>query len=811
MLKNVKILIKNIKINIYNTIMTYLIIVESPSKCKKIEEYLGTQYKCIATKGHFRNLKNLKSIKTKTNFEPIFEMDEKKLEHISKIRPIIESYHPSKILLATDDDREGEAISWHICQVFNLPLSTPRIIFHEITKVALEKAVHTPTKINMNLVFSQHSRQILDMIVGFKISPFLWKYLYNNKTKSLSAGRCQTPALKLVYENDIKKIDHIETKYKTFGTFFNHKFELNYEFLLETDLVVFLEKSLNFEHYRIHIVPKKDSIHNSPTPFNTSALLQSVSSHLHYSPKHTMSLCQELYQKGHITYMRTENTKYSGQFITEVSQYIKTNYNENYLGNLSKVEESINGVNPHEAIRVTNLNVLSVDDEKLNTLYGFIRKNTIESCMANAIYNISLIEIDAPESPLKKYVHTIEIPKFVGWKRYSMSQTSETEIQERETSKLFFFQSITPTSIIKPTRIESIVSIQKLFQHYTESSLIKKLEDLGIGRPSTFATIVETIQDRGYVKKQNIEGSLLTCNEYEIESGHLVKVLRNKVFGNEKNKLVITPVGILTIEFLISHFNELFSYDYTKQMEMSLDDTFMGEESDLEKKRETICKECYKQIQIFSKNLSKIEKKTYPIGDSGYEVVFQQFGASLKRVLEDGTIEYKSVNQGLKVDLQRLETGEYTLDELIEIKNDSLGEYEGHPMKIKNGKYGPYVEWGSSRESIKSIKKPLNEISLNDIIEMFQLKQEHINGDAPRSRPKMPTIKTINPNILKFINNDLSIRKNVKTGNPYIFYKREDMTKPEFFSLQKFATHFMDCDVKVLKEWIMSTYIKNKN
>jgi DNA topoisomerase-1 len=192
--------------------------------------------------------------------------------------------------------------------------------------------------------------------------------------------------------------------------------------------------------------------------------------------------------------------------------------------------------------------------------------------MASAIYNVSLIEIDAPgESPSKKYVHTIEIPKFLGWKRYSTSPTTETEIQKRETAKLFYFQSISPNTIIKPTKIESLVSVQKTIQHYTESSLIKKLEDLGIGRPSTFATIVESIQSRGYVKKQDIKGVTIKCNEYEIESDRLVKVVREKVFGNEKNKLVITPVGILTVEFLISHFNELFSYDYTKQMEDELD------------------------------------------------------------------------------------------------------------------------------------------------------------------------------------------------------------------------------------------------
>jgi hypothetical protein len=216
-------------------------------------------------------------------------------------------------------------------------------------------------------------------------------------------------------------------------------------------------------------------------------------------------------------------------------------------------------------------------------------------------------------------------------------------------------------------------------------------------------------------------------------------------------------------------------------------------------------------VKTLSKPLLGIEKKTYPIGDSGYDLVFQQFGASLKRVLGDGTIEYKTVKKGLSIDLQRLSKGEYNLDELIEIKEDILGEYEGKEMKIKTGMYGPYVEWDSLRESIKSIKKPLNEISLNDVVEMLESKKGvEVDGNTSRNRPKMPTVKTTGPNILKSITNDLSVRKNVKTGEPYIYYMKKGMTKPRFFSLQKYKDTYLECDVKVLKEWIFQTYIRKK-
>jgi DNA topoisomerase-1 len=787
---------------------SFLLIVESPSKCKKIEEYLGSNYKCIATMGHFRTLKNLKSIQTKTNFEPMFEMDDGKKEYIMKLKPIIESYVPVNILLATDDDREGESIAWHICQVFHLPIDTPRILFHEITKKALEDAVSHPTTINMNLVYSQHSRQILDMMVGFKISPFLWKYLYNNKTKSLSAGRCQTPALKLVYENDTLNTKELEMKYKTNADFFDTIFTLNHDFTEETELVRFLEKSLTFKDYTLSVSPKKESVHKAPRPFNTSSMLQSVSSMLHYSPKQTMKLCQELYQNGYITYMRTENTKYSEQFIRQASQYIQLHFNEHYIGDITQIQETSKGTNPHEAIRVTNLDfVLDDKHEHLHKLYQFIRKNTIESCMAPAVYNGSLVEIGAPLD--KKYHSTIEIPQFLGWKRYSISATTQTEIQERETSKLFYFNSLSPSATIAPTRIESLVGMQNKHHHYTEASLIKKLEDLGIGRPSTFASLVETIQDREYVKKQDIQGEKIKCNEFELTPTGIVKTVREKVFGNEKNKLVITPLGSLTIEFLISHFNALFCYDYTQQMECMLEETFMGDIEELENKRKKICKECYDEIQRLCKPLAGIEKKAYPIGDSGVELVFQKYGACLKRTNADSVVEFVSIKEGLKLDLKRLERGEYTLDELMETQDIVLGEYEGKEMKLKKGKYGPYVEWGESRESVKPIQKPFCDISLDDIKEMLSVEVPP-TGDNPRSRPTISAIKTSNPNILKYINTNLSIRKNVKTGKPYIFYKTADMTKPQFYSLQKFQDSYKDCDVKILKEWILNTYIKKK-
>ena len=306
---------------------SYLIIVESPSKCAKIESYLGLNYCCIASKGHIRSVNGLRSIDTKGTFEPKFtELSEKK-DHIMFMKQIISKFSKEKIILATDDDREGEAIAWHICEHFGLPVeTTQRIIFHEVTKPALLASIKSPTVVNLELVKAQHARQVLDVIVGYKISPMLWKYLYNDSNNSLSAGRCQTPALRLVYdnENERKKKDNIQTYYKTIASFFEEplQFTLNVEFQTKKEVEEHMKKSVNHKHM-LSIGTSHEITRTPPVPLHTSRLLQLANNTLHISPSETMRLCQQLYQTGYITYMRTESTKYAKPFLNEVSNYIQ--------------------------------------------------------------------------------------------------------------------------------------------------------------------------------------------------------------------------------------------------------------------------------------------------------------------------------------------------------------------------------------------------------------------------------------------------------------------------------------------------------
>ena len=767
-----------------NESATYLIIVESPSKCEKIESYLGSQYCCIASKGHIRSIDGLKAIDTKNNFEPVFTMLEDKKAHIEWMRNIIKRFSKNNIILASDDDREGEAIAWHICQVFELPIeTTKRIIFHEVTKPALVEAVKNPTKINMDLVKAQHARQVLDILVGYKVSPYLWKYIYNSKANSLSAGRCQTPALRLVYDNEKEKKDGIEMRYKTTGTFFSKHlpYELNKEFETKEQVLDFLEKSRNHT-YKLTIREPKESVRSPPKPFHTSRLLQVSSNVLHISPKETMELCQKLYQSGYITYMRTESSQYSPVFVEKMKEYIGSQYGEKYLGDTDKFVHKDTGA-PHEAIRVTNIEMSSLQtvETRLASMYRLIWKNTVESCMADAKYNNIKTTITAPLDLL--YEYTIEIPVFLGWQKVGEKGSDPNDMIGLH---MYLSSLQKGTTQIAHEWIESVVVMKNRHNHYTEASLIHKLEELGIGRPSTFASIVDTVIERGYVKKMDLEGNKVECEEYKLLDNVVQKTVKERIFGKEKDKLVIQPIGVLTVEFLLKTFEKLFSYEYTKNMELDLDQVSSGKEGDWTK----ICADCLKDIKAHSQEIKNMSKQTYKI-DESHELMFTPFGPTIKYSYKDENNEEKTdfiqVKRDIEIDLEKARRGEYKTDDLVEIKNNCLGEYENTKLFLKTGRYGPYVEWGDKRESIKSIKKPINEISLEDIKAFLEGSQ-----------------KVIENNLLRRLNESMSVRKG-KFG-PYVFYQRSDMKKPQFLNIKKFNQGFFNCEAETLINWCKETY-----
>jgi DNA topoisomerase-1 len=765
---------------------TYLVIVESPSKCAKIESYLGAKYKCIASKGHIRELSGLKSIDIEKNFHPTFDIISDKKDHIKKMKEQISKFDKHCIYLATDDDREGEAIAWHICQTFGLDVKTcKRILFREITKTAILDSFNHVTTVNIDIVQAQHTRQILDVIVGFTISPVLWKKIYYSKSNALSAGRCQTPALRLVYENEKAKKE-METKYKTIGHFFskNIPFELNHTFLSESDIVAFLEKNAAFSH-KMTIEDPKEKERTPPKPFNTSTLLQSVHNQLHYSPKQTMHLCQKLYQAGYITYMRTENTKYAKPFLECAEVFILEKFGSGeYLGNMDDLENKDKN-NPHEAIRVTDIKreTLVDLDSKEQSLYRLIWRNTMESCMSNSKYKQISVKITAPSvSTDKKPVFfgtVLEITTFPGWTKVNLKKETDQET-------LFYLQSVSGSKI-PYSYIESILTAQSLSSHYSESSLIKKLEDSGIGRPSTFATIVETIQDRGYVEKKDIKGELIKCKEYKL-TGQVVEILeKDKVFGNEKNKLVIKPLGVLCIEFLIKHFSSLFEYNYTENLEKQLDLIANGSLMPWH----SVCDTCFKDIQNLISEIEKLDKKIYKL-DETREICFQQFGPVIRSKDGKGKFVYEKINPDVNIDLEKLEAGLYTYSDLEGDKNVTLGKFQDFDVILKSGKYGPYVEWNKINISVKDLGN--QHVTLDAIIPLIE---EKVGGAASERKPE------ISKDVLRIVNSDVQIRKG-KFG-PYIFYKTDAMKKPQFIPLKNFKGDINRCQEETILQWITSS------
>ena len=815
-----------------NAAKKYLVIVESPSKCHKIEEYLGHDYQCIASCGHFRAIAGLSSIDVKNDYAITFTIDPTKQDIVDKMRHTISLYSPEHIYLASDDDREGEAIAWHICDTFGLDIElTHRIIFHEITKPAILAAIQSPRTVNMCLVHAQFARQVLDMLVGFRISPVLWRHIFSNKKNALSAGRCQTPALRLVLDNELKREQEAESSvfYRAKGEFTdrNIEFVLDHEFQTKEETLAFFESTKTFRHI-LTIGKTTDSIRQPPKPFSTSRLLQTS----RWSPKQTMDMAQQLYQQGLITYMRTDAETYSPVFLQQVKTFITQKYTDpKYLGVLvNSISQQENATNqehlgetpidtPHEAIRCTNVNMsyITTENASVNALYRLIWQNTVESCMSAAEYKVSKVHISSvlEDGNKAKWNTSVEIPINLGWKVVSLKEPETPTDLANIASSLLHYLNMLNGKQVGWSEIKTSAHMRDRIGHFTESSLIKKLEDLGIGRPSTFASIVETLKDRGYVAKQDVPGKEINCAEYCLTSDGKLTLLANKrIFGNESNKLVLQPLGRLAAEFLTDHFANseqvfdkrptrggggmVFDYSYTSLMEEALDKISSGEIQDWP----SVCRTCSNDLRALLKDLEGVEKKVFKLkDDSGYEFVFTSAGQTLRKRTDDSW-EYESVRKDIVVDLGKLERKEYTFQDLVEIPNEVLGEYLGEPVLLKSGKFGLYIEHGENTVSLKSldINKPAREITLSDVVSLLSPLGIQHSGENTTN-----TTNATNPNILREITPDLSVRKG-KYGL-YIFYKTNSMKTPKFFPTKGFKQNVMTCDLVLLEAWIRETYM----
>ena len=758
---------------------TTLVIVESPAKCKKIEGFLGPGHRCVASFGHLCELPSLNHIDIGKNFSPTFVVADKKRKYVASLKK--EIAEAGEVVLATDDDREGEAIAWHICRLFGLAVeTTKRIVFHEITEAAVNKAMSNPTVVNMSVVYAQQARQILDVLVGFKISPVLWKHIAH---QALSAGRCQTPALKLIYENQ-QEIDNApgKTVYATTAFFRISRivvpFVLSVEHASEEALLAFYDKSIPFTHTFSCSSPSLTK-KSPPLPLNTSRLQQTASNEYHFSPKDTMRLCQTLYEAGYITYMRTDSRKFSDDFIAKTRSFIDREFGAKHVGTAKQLDELTNdNANPHEAIRPTNISLTAIPDKhspREQKLYKLIRDTTLQSCMSPAEVYAIKATVASPEGT---YVHKSERMSFPGWMAVGRHGTKDPD------EKTYALLSSTPSSKVDYSKVVSTMTMKDLKQHYTEARLVQLLEDKGIGRPSTFSALVEKIQERGYVKKSNVVGKKVACKDYELDaSGDIFESETTREYGNEKNKLVIQSTGTLAMEFLNTHFEELFRYEYTSKMEARLDD-IANSISEAETMKNTTMKEYYVQIEGLLGSLQKqeVSKVEYKIDDHHVYLIGKN-GPVIKCTAEDN-VSFKSVISD--VDVHRLERGDYTLEELEDTEKsieDHLGEYQGHGIVLKKGKYGVYAKWGNNNVSLKSLgNRPIENIRLEDIVSIIRATSEGTRK----------------------INDHLSIRTSKK--GPYIFFKTPKMKKPGFFSLQDCSLDFMNCNLEDLKTWICDVH-----
>ncbi len=791
-----------------------LVIVESPAKCKKIESYLGTNYKVIPSFGHLRNISGLESIDINNHFNTKYSIinEDIKLKQIEKIRSEINN--ADDVIIATDDDREGEAIGWHICDLFGLSITnTKRIIFHEITKHSIQSAIAHPTQINMNLVQAQQSRQILDLLVGFNISPILWNCISKTHDTSLSAGRCQTPALRLVYDNylDIKQSPG-KFVYNTSGYFtsLNLPFELNKQFDDKTIIRDFLEKCKTWDFIYTITSPKK-TIKKNPGPLTTSTLQQLASNELHLSPKETMKYSQQLYESGYITYMRTDSKKYSKEFICSVKHFIHDFYGQEYVSQTiddliigiestnrenNKTSHEKKGIPPpqeaHEAIRPVDINIRSpcLMDSTANLqaksirLYELIWKRTLETCMPSAQYNLISAKVSAPLD--SEFVYKSEQAIFLGWQ--IVNQTAKKNNTNLTQQSYLFLQTLKQNVSIHPKKIDSKFTIIELKSHYTEARLVQLLEEKGIGRPSTFASLIDKIQERKYVEKQNIPGKEIESLDFSLENNTISELVSKREFGNELSKLVIQPLGIIVIEFLLDKFNTFFNYDYTKEMEDDLDKIAKGNLIWHE-----ICKNCYDKLLNETAKLHDLVKFSVKI-DENHTLIIGKHGPVVKYIDPNEPKNVSFIQVKKNIDLQNLKySPKIILDDIIEPKkNDksAIGKYKGKDLFIKKGKYGIYAQWGDEIKSLKNEFEKIEDIQYINVI-------KYLDKDTILD-PSKPV------GFVRELNNNLSIRTG-KYGD-YIFYKKPRVKKPVFYKLTGFNNDYKKCDKTLILKWLKLTY-----
>ncbi len=673
-----------------------LLIVESPAKAKTIEKYLGSDYQVLSSYGHIRDLpKSGMSIDIKNNFEPTYEIPADSKKTISALKKAVKN---KEVFLATDEDREGEAISWHLCEALKLDYkTTKRIVFHEITKEALVSAVSNPRTVDINLVNAQQARRVLDRLVGYELSEVIWKKI----RYGLSGGRVQSVAVRLICER--------ESEIEAFNA--NSTFKVSAEFNLGKDGVLLAElkdkipskdeakqllELLKSTKYTITSVEKKPGKKSPSPPFTTSTLQQAASSQLGFSVRQTMVVAQKLYEAGKITYMRTDSLNLSDSAIKQASSVIRSNFGNKYLKNRHFKAKSANAQEAHEAIRPTDFSEeLGSDDSGQQRLYKLIRARALASQMTDAEIERSVVTINLNNSEYV-FIARGEIVVFDGFLKVYGKMIEDVILPPLKDGQSLDIKKVTARETFDrpPSR-------------YTEASLVKKLETEGIGRPSTYAPTISTIQSRGYVEKASREGEPRNVNVITLENKSVNEVVEQENFGVEKNKLFPTDTGRVVNDFIVKYFPTIADYKFTAKVEGEFDKIAQGHE-----KWKTMIANFYKP---FHELILKTEDVTRQDANKGRELgkdpksgkpVIARLG-KYGAMIQIGQAEDEDKGEG-KPKFASMPAGKtiesVTLDEALEmfkLPRDLGKTKDGKDVVASIGRFGPYVRFDNTFVSIK--------------------------------------------------------------------------------------------------------------
>ena len=702
-----------------------LVIVESPAKAKKIEEFLGKDYKVMSSYGHIRDLKKKELSINEQTMEPDYEIPDEKKKLVTELKATAKK--AKKIWLASDEDREGEAISWHLCEVLGLDEEkTSRIVFHEITKPAILDAIQHPRHLDMNLVNAQQARRVLDRLVGFKLSPVLWR-----KVKpALSAGRVQSVAVRLIVEREreIQKFKS-ESYYRVSAIFalINEngnatevKAELDKRFKTHEEVEAFLKKCKDAK-FTVEAVNKKPLKRTPAPPFTTSTLQQEAARKLGFTVSQTMMIAQKLYESGRITYMRTDSVNLSTLCTNASKDEIIKVYGSEYSQPRAYHTHSKGAQEAHEAIRPTYMNETSIDGtNQEKRLYELIWKRTIASQMADAQIEKTTINIHIDNAE-EKFVANGEVITFDGFIKVYRESTDDEDGTEDATHIL---PAMKEGDELQRREITATEKFSAAPLRYTEASLVKKLEDLGIGRPSTYAPTISTIQQREYVQKGDKKG---VERSYTIDSLKGIKVtqkVKKEIAGNEKGKLLPTDIGIVVNDFLMENFPGIMDYNFTANVEQKFDDIAEGK-TEWNKWMKTFDKDFEPEVSkvMNARSEHKAGERELGTDPKTGKPVFVKIGR-FGPVAQIGSAEDK--DKPLFAQLpSNLSIETITLEEALELFKlpRELGEFEGTKVSVGTGRFGPYVQHNRKYVSIPKGEDPMT-ITLDRAIELIQEKRE---------------------------------------------------------------------------------------